>query len=136
VLVTPAALQLRAPVTWAQLAALPYIQLDCPGALAVLALCRAAGFDAPLTRTLATDTSIAAMVRLGVGYSILPRLAVFPEPDGVRIVDLPISAPRRFALVVRPDTARDKVVQAVTRFIRNKRIVSRSDVFKAALVAW
>lgn len=136
VLVVPASLQLRTPVTWTQLKELAYIQLDCAGALAILEQCRAAGFDAELSRTLAGDASIAALVRHGVGYSILPRLAVFPEPDGVKVVELPISARRQFALVVLPDTARAKVVQTVLRFIGNKRIVNRSEVFRAGLVAW
>jgi DNA-binding transcriptional LysR family regulator len=134
VLVVPAALQLRLPVTWEQLDGLGYIQLDCTGALAILERCRAAGFTAKLSRTLAADTSIAAMVRHGVGYSILPRLAVFPAPEGVKVVDLPISARREFALVVLPDAGRGKVVQTVLRFIRNQRIVSQSDVFRAGLV--
>ncbi|PRC94680.1 LysR family transcriptional regulator [Solimicrobium silvestre] len=136
VLVVPTSLQLRAPVSWDQLKVLPYIQLNCSGALAILEQCRAAGFTAELSRTLTTDTSIAAMVRHGVGYSILPRLAVYPEPSGVNIVDLPIPAQRQFALIALPDTARTKAVQIVTRFIRNKRITAKSDAVRAGLVSW
>lgn len=136
VLVVPAALALRTPATWAQLSGLPYLQLDCAGALAILAQCRAAGFDAELARTLAGDASIVAMVRHGVGYSILPRLAVFPEPDGVKVAHLPISARRDFALVALPGTARNKAVQTVLRFIGNRRIVSQSAAARAGLVGW
>ncbi len=136
VLVVPAALQLRTPVTWAQLGGLPYIQLDCAGALAILAQCRAAGFDAEPSRTLAADSSIAAMVRHGVGYSMLPRLAVFPEPQGVKVVDLPIAARRQFALVALPEVGRGKLVQTVARFIRNRRHLANSDAARAGLVSW
>ncbi|PWF48516.1 hypothetical protein C7C56_011160 [Massilia glaciei] len=71
-------LALHAPVDWAQLKALPYIQFACPGALAMLDHCRAAGFTADVARTVATESAIAAMVGHGTGYSILPRLAVSP----------------------------------------------------------
>lgn len=136
VLIAPGSMNLRGPVSWDQFKHLPYIQLNCSGALAILAQCRAAGFSAELSRTLATDTSIAAMVRHGVGYSILPRLAVFPEPEGVKIVDLPIAAKRQFALVALPDTARSNVVKIVMRFVRNKRIVSNSEAFRAGVINW
>lgn len=136
VLVAPASMHLTAPVSWDQFKNLPYIQLDCSGALAILEQCRAAGFGAALSRTLATDTTIAAMVRHGVGYSILPRLAIFPEPDGVKIVDLPIAAKRDFALVALPHSARSKVVQVVMRFIANKRILEKSEAFRAGILGW
>jgi DNA-binding transcriptional LysR family regulator len=136
VLIAPASLPLRAPVSWEQFKGLPYIQLDCSGARAILEQCRAAGFKAELSRTLATDTGIAAMVRHGIGYSILPRLAVFPDPDGVKIVELPIPARRQFALVALPDNARLKTVQIVMRFVRNKRIAANSGVFRAGHISW
>jgi DNA-binding transcriptional LysR family regulator len=136
VLVTPASLTLRAPVTWEQFSNVPYIQLNCSGALAILEQCREAGFSPELSRTLATDTGIAAMVRQGIGYSILPRLAVFPAPDGVRIADLPIPAKRQFALVALADNARLTPVQIVMLFIRNQRLVMQSDAFRAGVVSW
>lgn len=89
-----------------------------------------------LSRTLATDTGIAAMVKHGIGYSILPRLAVFPDPDGVKIVELPIPAKRRFALVALPDCGRMKTVQIVMRFVRTKRLVANSAAFRARHISW
>jgi DNA-binding transcriptional LysR family regulator len=136
VLVAPASLNLKAPVSWDQFKDLPYIQLNCSGAFAILEQCRAAGFKAEPSRTLATDTGVAAMVRHGVGYSILPRLAVFPEPDGVQLVDLPISAKRQFAVVALPEAARVKEIQIVVRFLRNKRILKNCEAFRAGLIDW
>jgi DNA-binding transcriptional LysR family regulator len=136
VLVLPASFPVRAPLSWGQLEGLQYIQLDCSGALAVLAQCRAAGFAAEPSRTLATDSAIAAMVGLGVAFSILPRLAVFPEPQGVRIVDLPIPAKRQFALLALPGTARLEAVDVVMRYVGDKRIVGNSAAFRAGLLAW
>lgn len=136
VLVAPAALPLRGPLTWAQLHGLPYIQLDCSGALAIFEQCRAAGFKAEAARTLATDSGIAAMVKRGLGYSILPRLAVYPEPDGVQIATLPIPAQRRFALVALPETARLPLTQTVMRYISSKRSVKSSDAYQAGHIAY
>ena len=136
VLVAPASLQLHAPISWQQFTDLPYIQLNCSGAFAILEQCRAAGFNAELSRTLTTDTGIVAMIKHGVGYSILPRLAVFPEMDRLQIVDLPIAAQRQFALVALPNNARTKAVQIVMRFIRNKKFLKKSDAFRAGLISW
>jgi DNA-binding transcriptional LysR family regulator len=47
VLVVPASKGLRAPVGWDQLEGIPYIQLNCSGAFAILEECRAAGFKEP-----------------------------------------------------------------------------------------
>jgi DNA-binding transcriptional LysR family regulator len=50
VLVTPASLTLRAPVTWEQFSNVPYIQLNCSGALAILEQFRAHWRPTPASR--------------------------------------------------------------------------------------
>lgn len=99
--------------------------------MAILDKCRAAGFQAELSRTLATDTGIAAMVRRGLGFSILPRLAVFPEPPGVKVYPLPIPAGRHFALVARPESARTELVKTVMRYLGERKAIERSEAFRA-----
>ena len=136
VLVVPASLRLDSPVAWSQLDALPFIALACSGAASILARCRAAGFSAEPSRIMSNDTSIAALVGRGLGYSILPRLAAFPAPDDVRIVDLPLPARREFALVGRPDTMRSQAVQVVVRFLRDQRILRKTNAFKAGIVSF
>lgn len=136
VLVLPAAFPVRSGAGWAQFAALPYIQLNCSGALAVLERCRAAGFEARAERSLATDSGVCAMVARGLGYSILPRLAVFPEPPGVQVVDLPVVARRSFVLAAMPGQARDRAVQAVMAALRERSILERSEAVRRALVTW
>lgn len=134
VFVAPAALKLATPLSWQQFGDLPFIQLGCSGAAAIVEHCRAAGFTAVPERTLANDTSIAAMVARGMGYSILPRLATFPEPDDVRIVDLPIPANRDLALVALPQTMRSKAVKIVSRFICDKKIIAKTKAFRSNVV--
>jgi DNA-binding transcriptional LysR family regulator len=136
VLLVPASVRLDAPLAWRQLDALPFIALACSGAAAILARCRATGFNAEPSRTLANDTSIAAMVGRGLGYSILPRLAAFPAPDDVRIVDLPLPARRQFAVVGTADGMRSPAVQVITRFLRDRRILARTKAYKAGIISF
>ncbi|HEY0488148.1 MAG TPA: LysR family transcriptional regulator [Telluria sp.] len=136
VLVVPASLRIDAPVQWRQLDALPFIALACSGAASILARCREAGFSAEPSRTLANDTSIAALVGRGMGYSILPRLATFPAPDDVRIIDLPLQARRRFAVVGTPATMRLPAIQVVTRFLRDQGILGKTKAYRAGIISF
>ena len=136
VLVVPASFRIERPFRWEQLDALPFIALSCSGASAMLERCRAAGFTAEPGRTLSNDTSIAALVARGMGFSILPRLATFPEPDEVRVIDLPIPAQRQFAIAGLPETMRSSLVQLVTRFLLDRRIVAKTKAFRAGVVGW
>lgn len=135
-LVVPASFRTDRPLAWPQLDGLPFIALGCSGARAMLERCRAAGFVAEPSRTLANDTSIAALVGRGMGFSILPRLATFPESDEVKIIALPMPAQRQFAIVGMPDTMRSKLVQVVTRFLLDRRIVAKTRAFRAGIVGW
>jgi DNA-binding transcriptional LysR family regulator len=136
VLVVPASLRLQLPVSWDQLKDLNYLQLNCSGALAILAQCRKAGFNAQPSRLLTTDSSIVAMVRQGLGFTILPRLAVFPLPDGVNAVPLPFAAKRSFAVVALPEVARTEAANTVIAHIRNRKLVARSEAFGSGLLSW
>lgn len=135
-LVLPASLAPRIDGGWPVLDGLPFIQLACSGAAAVLERCRAAGFAAQPSRTLANDTSIAAMVGRGMGFSILPELSVFPKPDEVRTLALPIPARREFVIAALPETMRAPVVKAVVRFLRDKRIVAKTRAYQGGIVDW
>jgi DNA-binding transcriptional LysR family regulator len=137
-LVLPAALRLEAGNGWPALGALPFIRLRCTGADAILERCRAAGFVPEPGRTLANDTSIAAMVARGMGYSILPRLATFPEPQGVRVLPLPLpaSARREFVIAGRRERINEPAVQAVTRTLRERAVVQRTPAWRAGIVGW
>ncbi|MCS0807532.1 LysR family transcriptional regulator [Massilia agilis] len=135
-LVLPASLAPRIDGGWPALDGLPFIALACSGAAAVLERCRVAGFAAQPSRTLANDTSIAAMVGRGMGFSILPELSVFPRPDEVRTLALPIPARREFVIAALPGTMRAPAVKAVLRFLRDKRIVARTRAYQGGIVSW
>lgn len=115
---------------------LPFIGLACSGAADILARYRAAGFDVEPERLLANDTSIAAMVGRGMGYSILPELSIYPTPDDVAVLPLPIASRREFAIAGLPDTMRAPAVKAVVRFLRDKRILSRTRAHLGGITAW
>lgn len=113
VLVAPAGIRLSTPLEWRELAGIDYLQLNCSGALAILDECRKAGFAAAPARLLSTDSSIMALVRQGLGFSILPQLAIEPLPPEVSTWPLPFPAPRRFAVVALPEVARTAAAKAV-----------------------
>jgi DNA-binding transcriptional LysR family regulator len=134
--VLPASLGHDARDGWPRVDSLPFIELDCSGAAAILQRCRAAGFAVEPGRKLANHTSVAAMIGRGMGYSILPRLSTFPLPDEVRTLSLPIPARRQFAIAARADTMRSATVKTVVRFLRDKRIVAKTKAYQAGIVSW
>jgi len=136
VFVVPAARPFVLPVTWDQLDGLPFIRLGCSGADAILARCRAAGLAVAAARTLGNDTSIAAMVGRGMGWSILPRLATFPEPDEVRVLPLPIPARRQFALAGTRAALASRRVQAVLAVLRDRRLLAATRAGAAGILQW
>jgi DNA-binding transcriptional LysR family regulator len=135
-LVVPAARGFDAPMTWDQLDGLPFIRLCCSGADAILARCRAAGLGVPAERTLGNDTSIAAMVARGMGWSILPRLATFPEGDEVQVLPLPIPARRQFALAGSRAAMASREVKAVLDVLRDRRLLAATRAGQAGILHW
>jgi DNA-binding transcriptional LysR family regulator len=135
-LVVPAARRFDVPVTWDQLDGLPFIRLACSGADAILARCRAAGLGASAERTLGNDTSIAAMVARGMGWSILPRLATFPEGDEVQVLPLPIPARRQFALAGSRAAMASRAVRAVLEVLRDRRLLAATRAGRAGILRW
>lgn len=136
VMVLPASLKLDTSKGWPDTHKLPLLQLACSGAQAVLERCRAAGFTAEPDRLLANETSIAAMVGRGMGYSILPELSVFPRPDDVQLLALPIPAQREFAIAGLAEAMRAPAVKAVVRFLRDQRVVARMPAHRQGIVRW
>ena len=117
-------------------AALPFIKLGCSGADAILERCRAAGFAPQPARTLANDTSIAALVARGMGCSILPRLATFPEPEGVRVLPLPIPARRQFVIAGLRERMGEPALRVVTRLLRERALLKATPAWRAGIVRW
>ncbi|MGZ5200953.1 MAG: LysR family transcriptional regulator [Telluria sp.] len=134
VMVLPASMSMATQGGWPDTGRLPFLQLACSGAQAILERCHDAGFAAQPDRTLANDTSIAAMVGRGIGYSILPELSVFPKPDDVRLLPLPIPAQREFAIAGTAEAMRSPAVKAVVRFLRDKRIMSKTRAYQLGIV--
>jgi DNA-binding transcriptional LysR family regulator len=136
VLVVPAAFAMHTPFTWEQLRDLPYLQLNCSGAWAILEACKESGFNQKPSRTLSTDSSVVAMVRQEMGFSILPHLAVFPSSDGIQTIALPIEGIRRFSIVSLPHSAQERTVQIVSHFLTDHDLMMRSEAFRAGIVRW
>jgi DNA-binding transcriptional LysR family regulator len=127
---------MHTPFTWEQLRDLPYLQLNCSGAWAILEACKESGFNQKPSRTLSTDSSVVAMVRQEMGFSILPHLAVFPSSDGIQTIALPIEGIRRFSIVSLPHSAQERTVQIVSHFLTDHDLMMRSEAFRAGIVRW
>ena len=135
-LALPAASKLRAPLSWEQLDGIPFIQAGNAGGLWAQEQWRAAGFNVTPARRMASDSGILALVARGMGFSVLPRLAAFPVPEGVSMVDLPTPLRRPFFLICQPETARLKAIKILIRFLRDKRIIRQTEAFRAGIVGF
>jgi DNA-binding transcriptional LysR family regulator len=118
VAVTHAAFSPAGTQRWLGLDALPFIALRCSGAAAVMELCYADGLMARPQAWFTADSTVLAQVRAQRGFSILPRLAVLPVPDGLQLLALPIPAPRQLAILTLPED-RQRSVLAVRAALRS-----------------
>ncbi|MBN6207495.1 LysR family transcriptional regulator [Ralstonia pickettii] len=131
VVIAPTAAKLKSPVSWEQLASLPLIHIQQPGAAWILEQCRTAGLTQQPKRELANESGIVAMVERGLGYAVLPRLTVFPESPAVQVLSLPFLATRKLALFGMRQRLASKVVGTALRFIRDKRLLKGVDACRA-----
>jgi DNA-binding transcriptional LysR family regulator len=134
VLVLPAGLPVSEPFDWRRLSSLPFIQSQNAGSAWIVEQCRAAGLPLKAARRLASDSGITALIARGLGFSILPHLAIFPAPPGIRIAALPIEAQRPIALVTTAENARSKPVRIVMRHLRDKAGLRRTDAYRAGAI--
>ncbi len=134
ILVLPTGLRIAEPFDWRQLSRLPFIQSQNAGSAWIVEQCRAAGLPLKAARRLASDSGITALIARGLGFSILPHLAIFPAPPGIRIAALPIEAKRPIALVTTADNARSKPVRIVLRHLRDKAGLRKTDAYRAGAI--
>jgi DNA-binding transcriptional LysR family regulator len=134
--IVPVRVQPRAPVAWEQFAGLQYIQPKNADGAATLERCRAAGYGGKAARRMTNDLGILEMVSRGLGFTIMPRLASYPVPPGAKMIDVPISLKRELALYMSEDAARLKAVKIVARFLRDKKIIAATDVYRSGGVGF
>lgn|GEM_PF-1127795 len=135
VLIVPSSLRLKSPVSWEHLADMTFVHSQNAASRMMLEICKASGFKPRTTRKLASDSGILAMVGRGMGFTIFPHLAAYPSPKNVKIIPLPISTRRNIALVARPDAIRSKPVKIVTRFIRDKRLLTTTEAYRDGVIS-
>ena len=61
----------------------------------------------------------------------MPRLATYPLPAGAKIAPIPIALKREMALYLSEETARVKAVKIVARYLRDKKVIMATDVYRA-----
>jgi DNA-binding transcriptional LysR family regulator len=134
VVIAPACTELKSPVCWKQLLHLPFIHIQQPGAMWIVEQCRAAGFEQRPARRLASESGILALVGRGLGYTVLPRLAAFPDIAETKVLELPFPAMRHLTVFAKPPVARTKIVKTVVEFILDKRVIQKTDAWRAGAV--
>lgn len=136
VLVLPSSMKIAHPLDWNQLAPLPFIQLSAQGMQWVVDQCRANGFTHVPVRKQANESGIVGLVAEGLGFSILPRLSIFPEPPEVKVCSLPMVCQRNLTFILSADCSRDETIKTVLRFIRDKQLLRKTRPFKAGVIAF
>lgn len=134
VLMVPETCKLRKLNSWSQLNELPFIQPSNSRSFFAFEQCRLDGLTSKPARKMVSDSSIVAMVSHGKGFSILPRLATYPVPKGVDILELPIRLKREFVAIAEPHTARLIAVKTVMEFFRNKRILKGTSALREGAI--
>jgi DNA-binding transcriptional LysR family regulator len=134
VVIAPACAELKSPVCWNELSLLPFIHIQQPGAMWIVEQCRAAGFEQRPARRLASEGGILALISRGLGYTVLPRLAAFPDIAATKILELPFPAKRYLTVFAKPAVARSKVVKTVIQFILDKRLIQKTDAWRAGAI--
>jgi DNA-binding transcriptional LysR family regulator len=135
ILIVPSGLRLKPPVSWEQLSDLTFVHSQNAASRMMLEICRAAGFKPRTTRKLASDSGILAMVGRGMGYTIFPHLAAYPCPKNVKVMPLPIAARRNIALIMQAESTRNKSIKIVTRFIRDKRLLTMTEAYRDGVIS-
>jgi DNA-binding transcriptional LysR family regulator len=134
--VVPSDVRVRNPATWKQFDGLHYIQPQNADGAGTLERCRAAGYQGKASRRMTNDLGILAMVARGLGFAIMPRLASHPVPPGAKLAGIPIELTRELALYMTEDTARLNAVKIVARFLRDKKIIATTDVYRAGVIGF
>jgi DNA-binding transcriptional LysR family regulator len=91
------------------------------------------GLATPASHRLVSDTGIMAMIGLGLGFSIFPRLATLPLHDGVKVVEAPLALRREFMLIAQLETARLPTVKTLLRCMSDRRALTQTPVYRAGM---
>lgn len=84
---------------WQDLQEGDFIELRCSGARGLLERCRANGMTAKAVKSFSSVSTIMAHIKTERSFSILPRLAIEPLPEGLDIASLPHPAERTLAVI-------------------------------------
>ncbi|QDG78831.1 LysR family transcriptional regulator [Labrenzia sp. PHM005] len=84
-----------------------------------------AGIAPQISHTILQVNSILALVKAGLGNSIIAELAVPEHPVGVRVLPLSPSAPRSIVLARRETAPRSKAAQSFWQFCESQTLAAR-----------
>lgn len=123
-LVVPAILPPLPPADmYKRLEALNFIQHDNSCARAVTQQLRGQGFAPRVFRNIGSTQSVIASVSSGMGYSILPRLALAQCQGDFRTLALPQPVSRDFSVISRPSSLLSAAANCVLKYLRDQKLI-------------
>jgi DNA-binding transcriptional LysR family regulator len=107
---------------WQDLQKGEFIELRCSGARSILERCRTNGMTAKAAKSFSSVSTIMAHVKTGRSFSVLPRLAIEPVPDGVDVVPLPHPAERTLAVIAKKSKSSASVRAVMRALLRTREL--------------
>lgn len=87
---------------WADIQVFSFCEIRFNLARSVIKRCRENGMTAAVKSSFHSESAVLQQVALNNCFSIMPRLAAEPMPEGVKAIALPIPATRHIAAISRP----------------------------------
>ncbi|MCB6182954.1 LysR family transcriptional regulator [Leeia sp. TBRC 13508] len=133
-LVLPSSWHYQLPKDWPLLKQQPYIESANAAAPIIRDACQAAGFPLTVSRQMNSDSGLLALIRQGLGFSIMSNLATFPTPVGVRQAPLPFRISRPLFITCTSPNYRSDLVQTTIRYLKDKSILYQTDAWRAGVI--
>jgi DNA-binding transcriptional LysR family regulator len=123
-LVVPATLEpLPHGDVYRRLEELNFIQHDNSCARIVTQQLRDHGFAPRVFRNIGSTHSVIASISSGMGYSILPRLALAQCQGNFRTMALPQPVSRDFSVISRPSSLLSAAANCVLKYVRDQKLI-------------
>ena len=103
---------------WTEIQTKPYIQCQSSCGIRIEAHLKAVGHELEPAFTVGNDSVVVSMVNHGLGFSIMPALAVHPLPRGVTSFSLPDPLTRRLGVMTPRAKSVTPVVKAFVQALR------------------
>ncbi|WP_156429608.1 LysR family transcriptional regulator [Burkholderia sp. TSV86] len=134
VAVLPPDIAMQGTLRWDQLQSLNFIQQNNPHSIQAVASLRNYGVHLRSFYKIASVDSILSMVENGVGFSIVPQLALPENPKTYRIAVLPQLIERELVVLSRPYSMLSHAARTVLDFICDKPTLRKTSAYRRQVI--